>query len=170
MESSLDKISEGKLDYEKVMTSFNEMMEKALKLANTAGLPDTLVTEHKCQKCGSDMIKKISKHGPFLACTEWPKCNGTLKIDGSSGSKVDLKTGKSCPKCSNILVLRNGRNGEFWGCKSFPECKHVEPIIDENTEMCDKCNSPMVKRKGRYGFFLGCSSYPKCKNIVKIKK
>lgn len=170
MESSLDKISEGKLDYEKVMKSFNDMMEKALNDANTGGLPDTLITEHECPKCKSSMIKKISKHGPFLACTEWPKCNGTLKIDGSSGSKVDLKTGKPCPKCSNILVLRSGKSGDFWGCKSFPECKHAEPVIDENTEMCEKCSSPMVKRKGKYGFFMGCSGYPKCKNIVKIKK
>lgn len=169
MESSLDKISEGKLDYFKVMESFSKQLDLSLKKAIEKPLPDTLLSECECPKCESKMIKKISKHGPFLACTEWPKCSGTMKIDGSGDSNVELETGKECPKCSNILVKRKSKSGEFWGCKSFPECKHSEPIVDENTEMCDKCESPMVKRKGKYGFFLGCSGYPKCKNIKNIK-
>lgn len=170
MESSLDLISEGKLDYEDVMKSFDEGLKKALAVANKGGLPDTLLTDCDCPKCSKKMIKKISKFGPFLACTGWPECSGTLKIDGSEGSKVELETGKPCPKCSNILVLRKSKSGEFWGCKSFPECKHSEPIINDDTVMCEKCNSPMAKRKGKYGFFLGCTGYPKCKNIVNIKK
>jgi len=169
MEESLDKISEGNADYEKVMAGFYKTLSAALEVAMKNSLPETLITDHECSKCKSSMIKKISKHGPFLACTSWPKCNGTLKIDGSDSSNVSLETGKECPSCSNILIMRKGKLGSFWGCKSFPECKHTEPVVDENTVMCDKCNSPMVKRKGKYGFFHGCSSYPKCKNIMKVK-
>lgn len=170
MEESLDKLAEGKADYEKVMKSFSSTLNGALEKAIKNPLPDTLISDHDCPKCNSKTIKKISKHGPFLACTTWPKCNGTLKVDGSDNSKVKLETGKECPKCSNILVKRKSKSGEFWGCKSFPECKHAEPIVTEDTEMCDKCDSPMVKRKGKYGFFLGCSGYPSCKNIKNIKK
>jgi len=169
MENSLDKISEGSADYLSIMSSFLKTLNIALDGAMTKNLPDTLISDHSCPKCNSKTIKKISKHGPFLACTSWPRCDGTLKIDGQGSSKVELKTGKECPKCSNILVLRKGKSGEFWGCKSFPECKHTEVVITEDTEMCDKCESPMAKRKGKYGFFLGCSSYPKCKNIRKLK-
>ena len=171
MEESLDKLADGSANYIDVMNSFSTTLGSALEKAIQNPLPDTLICDDsECPKCTSKMIKKISKHGPFLACTEWPKCNGTLKIDGSGQSDVQLETGKECPKCSNILVKRKGKGGEFLGCKSFPECKHAEPIVDENTVMCDKCNSPMAKRKGRYGFFLGCSAYPKCKNIINIKK
>jgi DNA topoisomerase-1 len=170
MESSLDKLAEGNANYENVMKSFSHTLSIALEKAIKNPLPDTLISDHSCPKCKSKMIKKISKHGPFLACTTWPKCDGTLKIDGSGNSDVKLETGKECPKCGNILVKRKSKSGEFWGCKSFPECKHSEPIITDSTIMCEKCDSPMVKRKGKYGFFLGCSSYPSCKNIKNIKK
>ena len=174
MEKTLDDISKGQKPYSPIMKSFWDSIIVAIDEAMQSGLPDAFTTEHKCPKCSSKMVKKISKHGPFLACSAWPNCNGTLKIDGTESSKNTLETGKPCPKCGGILVLRNGRNGEFWGCKAFPVCKHTEAkegsSEEETFDPCDKCGSKMVKRKGRYGYFLGCSSYPKCKNIVKIKK
>lgn len=169
MEESLDRISEGSADYKKVMSGFYATLNIALESAMQSSLPDTLISDSECTICNSKMIKKISKHGPFLACTAWPKCSGTLKIDGQDSSEVKLETGKECPKCSNILILRKGKSGDFWGCKSFPECKHTEAVVTEDTVLCDKCNSPMAKRKGKFGFFLGCTNYPNCKNISKIK-
>ena len=126
------------------------------------------------------MIKKISKHGPFLGCSDWPKCDGTLSIDGES-TKVSVETGHSCPKCQNILIKRNGRNGEFFGCKAYPVCKFSAAIGEDGSPIekkasaakdtghkCPKCNKgSMLERKGRYGKFFGCSAYPKCKNIMK---
>lgn len=175
MEKTLDDISSGNKPYSPIMKSFWESIVIAIDEAMQSGLPDAFLTDHKCPKCSSKMVKKISKHGPFLACSSWPKCNGTLKIDGTGSSKNVLETGKPCPKCGDILVLRKGKNGEFWGCSSFPVCKHTEAKDGENEdsekyEPCDKCGSKMAKRKGRYGYFLGCTAYPKCKNIVKIKK
>ncbi len=174
MEKTLDDISKGQKPYSPIMKSFWKSIISSIDEAMQSGLPKAFTTDYKCPKCSSKMVKKISKHGPFLACSSWPKCNGTLKIDGTESSKNTLETGKPCPKCGDILVLRNGKNGEFWGCKSFPVCKHTEAKDDpyseeEKFDPCDKCGSKMVKRKGRYGYFLGCSNYPKCKNIVKIK-
>lgn len=176
MEKTLDEISEGKKDYSPIMKSFWGSIMDAIDEAMQSDLPKEFLTDHKCPKCGAKTIKKISKHGPFLACTAWPNCNGTLKINGEKNSGESLETGKACPKCSNVLVLRKGKNGEFWGCKSFPVCKHTENAEGssdspkEDHGDCDKCGSKMAKRKGRYGFFLGCTSYPKCKNIKKISK
>ncbi|MBL0059702.1 MAG: type I DNA topoisomerase [Elusimicrobia bacterium] len=31
-------------------------------------------TEHKCQKCGRMMWKRVGKRGPFIACSGFPKC------------------------------------------------------------------------------------------------
>jgi DNA topoisomerase-1 len=31
-------------------------------------------TEHKCQKCGRMMYKRVGKRGPFLACSGFPRC------------------------------------------------------------------------------------------------
>lgn len=179
MEKALDEISDGKKEYVPIMKSFWKSIESAIDIAMKQGLPDTFITDFDCPKCKSKMIKKISNFGPFLACTSWPKCDGTLKIDGESND-VEVETGDACPNCSNILVKRKGSNGNFWGCKSFPVCKFTkseneesdnkEGLNEENEKInCDKCGEGnMIKRKGKYGFFLGCNAYPKCKNIKKI--
>jgi DNA topoisomerase-1 len=36
--------------------------------------PDPVATEHKCQKCGKMMWKRVGKRGPFLACSGFPRC------------------------------------------------------------------------------------------------
>lgn len=178
MEEALDKISSGDLDYKTVMKSFLTTIEDASAEAITKKLPSTFIVDKECPKCKAKMMKKISKHGPFLTCTTWPKCDGTRSING-----VDLdisnETGKPCPKCNNIMILRSGKTGKFWGCKSFPICKNTDTYYEneedrpkeEDAVKCKKCDDGiMVKRKGRYGFFLGCNNYPKCKTIVNIKK
>jgi restriction system protein len=33
-----------------------------------------------CPKCGSDLVKKSGKYGPFLSCSSYPKCDHTQKI------------------------------------------------------------------------------------------
>ena len=169
MEKTLDEISQGSKPYLPVMKSFWESIVSSIDEAMQSGLPKSFSTEHRCDLCSSHMIKKISKHGPFLACSAWPSCSGTKSIDGKS-KIVELETGDPCPSCGNILVKRSGKNGSFWGCKSFPVCKFTKAEEDEFQEKvsCDKCKEGfMVKRKGRYGFFWGCNMYPKCKNIKK---
>lgn len=174
MEEALDKISDGNLDYIPVMKTFYDKIVKSTEDAIKLNLPDTFVVDINCPKCESKMIKKISKYGPFLACTSWPNCDGTKSIKGED-LEVSNETGKPCDKCGNIMVLRKGSSGSFWGCKSFPICKNTEAYLDESEdsqkELCNKCGEGhMLKRKGKYGYFMGCSSYPKCKNIQKIKK
>lgn len=180
MESNLDDIAAGNKDYKDTLTTFNQDLDAQITTANQSALPDTFIVDHKCPKCSSKMIKKISKHGPFLGCSDWPKCDGTLSIEGES-TKVSVETGHSCPKCQNILVKRKGRNGEFYGCKAYPVCKFSAAIGEDGSPVerkkaeakdtghkCPKCKKgTMLERKGRYGKFFGCSAYPKCKNIMK---
>ena len=181
MESNLDDIAAGSKDYKDTLAAFNLDLDAQIKAANQSALPETFLVDHKCPKCSSKMVKKISKHGPFLGCSDWPNCDGTLSIDGESKSSVSVETGHSCPKCSNILVKRKSKNGEFYGCKAYPVCKYSAAIGEDGTPIenkkpkpkdtghkCPKCKKgTMLERKGRYGIFYGCSAYPKCKSILK---
>jgi DNA topoisomerase-1 len=181
MESKLDKIAEGKESILNVLASFNGGLSGQIDTALASGLPNTFITEHKCSKCESEMVKKISKHGAFLGCISWPECDGTASIDGTVKESDAVETGHKCPKCSNILINRSGRNGKFYGCKSYPTCKFTaaigedgEVIVSSKPEpkktgvSCQKCkDGEMLERTGKFGKFYGCSKFPKCRNILK---
>jgi DNA topoisomerase-1 len=181
MEMDLDEIAEGKKGYVDILKDFNGNLDSQIQAATTSGLPKAFTVDVKCPKCSSDMIKKISKHGAFLGCSDWPSCDGTLSIDGESKAKESVETGHKCPKCSNILLKRSGKNGDFFGCKSYPACKYTATVGEDGSPKespkktakstgvtCPKCKKgEMLERSGRYGKFYGCSAYPKCRHIMK---
>jgi DNA topoisomerase-1 len=41
--------------------------------------PQPEMTSEKCEKCGSPMVKRVGKRGPFLACSAFPKCRNIKK-------------------------------------------------------------------------------------------
>tara|TARA_A100001011_G_scaffold323100_2_gene344789 strand:+ start:1783 stop:3864 length:2082 start_codon:yes stop_codon:yes gene_type:complete len=181
MELKLDQIADGNTDYKNVLKDFYEKLYKDIKDATTASFPESFIVDTECPKCSSKMIKKISKHGPFLGCLKWPECNGTRSFDGKDSSSESVETGHKCPECSNILIKRKGKVGDFYGCKSYPECKFTASVGEggevvvrkkkpskDTGVSCPKCKKgTMIERSGRYGKFFGCSRYPKCKNIMK---
>ena len=42
--------------------------------------PEPEKTDQKCEKCGSVMLKRVGKRGPFLACSGFPKCRNIKKL------------------------------------------------------------------------------------------
>ncbi len=48
-----------------------------------------VLTPIKCEKCGSAMILRDSKRGPFLGCSSFPKCRATKQVAKLTGE--DLK-------------------------------------------------------------------------------
>ena len=34
----------------------------------------------KCEKCGEPMAVRQGRRGPFLGCTDYPKCRGTAPV------------------------------------------------------------------------------------------
>ena len=53
-------------------------------------------TTISCDKCGSPMILRDSKRGPFLGCSSFPKCRNTKMMKKLEGA--DLRRLKSsCP-------------------------------------------------------------------------
>ena len=178
---NLDNVADGQKDYIDILKAFHKSLDSQITAATVSGLPKAFTVDSKCPKCSKSMVKKISKHGAFLGCSDWPTCDGTLSIDGSSDSKEVVETGHKCPRCSNLLLKRKGKNGEFFGCKSYPACKYTATVGEDGSPKeavkkvakstgvtCPKCNKgEMIERIGKYGKFYGCSAYPKCRNIMK---
>ena len=131
--------------------------------------------EHEpCPKCGSDLILKNSKRGPFLGCSNYPECEYIKPLHQNDGHVVK-ELGIPCPECSNELVLRQGRYGMFIGCSNYPECHHIEKLDQQEPkeESAPECGCPecgkghLIERKNRFGkVFYACDNYPKCKFAV----
>jgi DNA topoisomerase-1 len=50
------------------------------------------MTDIKCEKCGSPMLKRVGKRGPFLACSAFPKCRNIKKIKEAPKDSNDNNT------------------------------------------------------------------------------
>ena len=117
--------------------------------------------EEYCENCGRPMVLKRGRFGQFMACTGYPDCKTTRRLD--QAKKVpDIPLDEKCPQCGRNLLLRHGRFGEFISCSGYPECKWVKQ--NYIGVKCPECkDGELVEKKARRGnFFYGCSNYPKC--------
>ncbi len=66
------------------------------KEGNKVIKPEPEKTDIKCQKCGSPMLKRIGKRGPFLTCSAFPKCRNLqwIKQDKPAKPEKSEKPGK----------------------------------------------------------------------------
>ena len=117
--------------------------------------------EEFCENCGKPMVLKRGRFGTFMACTGYPECKTTRRLD-SVQKKPDVPLDEKCPDCGRNLLLRNGRFGEFISCSGYPECKYIKQNFIG--VKCPQCHTgEIVEKKARRGnFFYGCSNYPKC--------
>jgi DNA topoisomerase I len=129
---------------------------------DSADTQDTGAAEEYCENCGRVMVLKRGRFGQFMACTGYPDCKTTRRLD--QGKKVpDIPLDEKCPKCDRNMILRHGRYGEFTSCSGYPECKYVKQnFIGVKCTLCE--DGEIVEKKARKGnTFYGCSNYPKCK-------
>jgi DNA topoisomerase-1 len=117
--------------------------------------------EEFCENCGKPMVLKRGRFGTFMACTGYPECKTTRRLD-SVQKKPDTPLEEKCPDCGRNLLLRNGRFGEFISCSGYPECKYIKQnLIGVKCPLCGV--GEIVEKKARRGnFFYGCNQYPKC--------
>lgn len=148
MEDDLDKIEEGGIDWHKIIADFYPGFADKLKAASTDG--DEL-TDIKCEKCGSPMIRRIGKYGKYLACSNYPACSNIV-----SESEAEVSSMR-CPKCGANMVVKSGKFGKFLACPNYPECSSILPIDAQVTEeKCAECGEFMLLKKGKYGNYLEC--------------
>lgn len=148
MEDELDKIEDGGVDWHQIVADFYPKFAEQLKHAATDG---DEMTDKKCEKCGSAMIRRTGKYGKYLACSNYPECSNIV-----SESEVEISNMR-CPKCSANMVVKSGKYGKFLACPNYPECKAILPIDAKMTkEVCHKCGDLMLIKSGKLGEYLEC--------------
>ena len=128
---------------------------------DSADVQETTQEEY-CENCGRVMVLKRGRFGQFMACTGYPDCKTTRRLD--QGKKVpDIPLDEPCPKCGRNMMIRHGRYGEFTACSGYPECKYVKQNFIG--VRCPECKQgDLVEKRARKGnTFYGCGNYPKCK-------
>jgi DNA topoisomerase-1 len=148
METKLDEVEENRVSWPQMIREFwdpfkSTVDEVSKTIESFKGTLDE-PTEHNCEKCGKQLIKKLGRFGFFLACSGFPECRTTRSIPLAK-----------CPKCTGDIVARKtkGRGKEFYGCTNYPDCdfiSHFKPI----NQNCPKCNYFLVekfdKKKGAH--------------------
>jgi DNA topoisomerase-1 len=158
MESVLDEIEEGKIDWLDEMRRFYGAFSKWLEEAKT-GMQNLKALEEKteetCEKCGSPMVIRWGRFGKFLACSAYPECKNTRELV-TPDDLIPTTTRLSSPKSDD----RGEENeGAVNGDRSTAN----------DTKVCEECGRAMVLKRGRYGLFWACSGYPDCRNVLRAE-
>ncbi len=148
VETELDSIQNGDVEWTDVLHHFYDDFEKTLKKAKEEmeGIKIQLEedkTDLICELCGRQMVIKTGRYGRFIACPGYPECKNIKKIVH--------ETGAECPKCGGKVVMKKTKKGRvFYGCDQYPNCDFVS--WDEPTmEKCPKCGKTLLKKKGKTG-------------------
>jgi DNA topoisomerase I len=167
METELDKIEEGELDWRHVLNDFYEPFQKQLKRGEKSGdelVRETVSSETKdCPTCGKPMLVRWNRFGRFLGCSGYPECRTTETLDKRERAEP-IPLGIKCPSCGEgELVEREGRFGAFIACSTYPTCKYTQPKTIPGIK-CPKCGEGEIgeKRTRKGKPFWGCTRYPDC--------
>ena len=178
METDLDKIEDGSLDYVDVLNDFWKDFKVDLEKADAKiGSADIKLpveeTDIICDKCGSKMVVRSSKFGKFAACPNFPKCRNTKpltpapeqqkQVEEKKEQKKEVIADFKCEKCGSDMVLRSSRYGSFYACSKYPECKFIKTKTKELDVPCPTCGGKVITKYGRNKtVFYSCEHYPKC--------
>lgn len=139
MESLLDNVEEGSINWKTVVANFYPDLEEAVQAANKElehiKIEDE-VTDELCEVCGKNLVIKYGPHGKFLACPGFPECRFT--------KPHYEKIGVDCPKCGKDIVLKKTKKGrKYYGCIDNPECDFMS-WQKPSSEKCQRCGSIML--------------------------
>lgn len=146
MEDDLDKIAEGNMEWNKLLSIFYQEFEPKVEVAfkdMEKKVPEE--TGELCPNCGSPLVIKQSKYGKFTACSNYPTC----KYIKSNKEEKEVKEIISCPKCDGKILEKKTKRGKiFYGCSNYPKCDFAswdKPI----EEKCPNCNGTLTEKKIR---------------------
>lgn len=146
MEDNLDKIAEGNMEWNKLLSIFYQEFEPKVEVAfknMEKKAPEE--TGELCPNCGSPLVVKQSKYGKFTACSNYPTC----KYIKSNKEEKEVKEIISCPKCDGKILEKKTKRGKiFYGCSNYPKCDFAswdKPI----EEKCPNCNGTLTEKKDK---------------------
>ncbi|MBR3654056.1 MAG: type I DNA topoisomerase [Elusimicrobia bacterium] len=81
------------------------------KNGNKVIKPEPEKTDMKCEKCGSPMLKRIGKRGPFLTCSAFPKCRNLVwvKTDSEGNIIIEKKEAKETKKTATKKTKKKAK-------------------------------------------------------------
>jgi DNA topoisomerase-1 len=141
LESLLDSVEDGTVNWKTVIRNFYPDLEEAVKLAEKE-LEEIKIEDEEtdviCEECGRNMVIKYGPHGKFLGCPGFPDCRNT---------KPYLeKIGIPCPICGKDIVIRKTKKGrKYYGCENNPECEFMT-WQKPSKEKCPKCGGYMLEK------------------------
>lgn len=141
MESLLDSVEEGTVQWKTIIENFYPDLDEAVKQAEQelehVKIEDE-VTDVPCDVCGRNMVIKYGPHGKFMACPGFPECRNT--------KPYYEKIGVACPKCKKEIVLRKTKKGRrYYGCEDNPNCDFMSWQKPSKVS-CPKCGGIMLEK------------------------
>lgn len=155
MEEELDRIEEGKCEWEGVVRNFYSLFSEQVDLAKsemTTVRRESEPTDEICEKCSKPMVIKWGRRGRFMSCSGWPECKNAKSI----------ATGVECPLChKGKLVQRRAKSGRgrtFYGCTTYPTCTYIANRLpsassaEAGGDVASSNQPPQAPRQGSSGF------------------
>jgi len=180
MESNLDAVEEGRVDWHKLVDDFYKPFIKRVEEAieNAEALKGRKWEgEERCPVCGKELVLRYSRAGAFLGCSDYPECKGLMPLpgEGSDDGETDGEP-VNCPSCGKLMLLKSSRYGKFYACSGYPECKTTanlgadgKPVFLPDIRMdCDECGTPMEIKSKKRGPVMVCPN-PECKRELPVK-
>lgn len=145
IETKLDNVEEGTLDWVKLLAEFYGPFEKDLEAAqeNMERVKiEPKESDQICPNCGRKMLIREGRFGEFLGCAGYPDCKTTMPLT----KPIDVK----CPSCGegDIVEKISKKKKVFYGCNRYPECDWVSWDKPVNKQ-CPKCSSLLGERRFR---------------------
>lgn len=140
LESLLDTIGEGAINWKVVVRNFYPDLDDAVKKAEAdlekIDIQDE-VSDEICDECGRNMVVKYGPHGKFLACPGFPNCKCTKPFYE--------KIGVTCPKCKtgDVVIKMSKKGRRYYGCTNAPECDFMSWTRPAK-QKCPQCGSYML--------------------------
>ncbi len=131
METELDEIAAGKLDWEKMLSGFwgifSEQIAKVDKDAARVGVP-TESTGESCPECkDGEIVIRDGKFGKFLSCNRYPECKYKAPY-------IQYVPEVACEKCGKRVVMKKTSKGrDFYGCEDYPNCTWAAWKLPQST-------------------------------------
>lgn len=151
MEAELDEIASGERHWVDVVRTFygpfaEQLAKAAEEMPEMRAEPEEI--GRSCPECGSPLVLRQGRYGPFIGCSDFPACRYTEPI-------LD-KIGVACPLDGGDLVRRRTRRGRiFYGCANYPECEFTSWKRPLPTA-CPQCGGLLVVENKSHAACIKC--------------